>query len=91
MGDRLRVVTLPSYVTSQLGQLSLASLRGSLNRVAGNNVSSHRLWHVSFRTAMRHVCELLHFVYFTVLNFPVYREYCDRYVVRSSAGHGGGG
>jgi len=30
MGDRLRAGKPPRYVTSQLGQLSLASLRGRL-------------------------------------------------------------
>jgi len=33
LGDRLRAGIPARYVTSQLGQLSLASLRGSLNRV----------------------------------------------------------
>jgi len=63
MGDRLRA-TIPSrYITSQLGQLSLASLRGRLIeyqlrlggegrdchlcRVADNTVLSHAIWRVS--------------------------------------------
>ena len=33
MGDRLRAGITSRYVTNQVGQLSLASIRGSLNRV----------------------------------------------------------
>ena len=46
MGDRLRAGIPSRYVTSQLGQLSLASLPGSLNRVPasaggkGGNITS---------------------------------------------------
>jgi len=62
VGDRLRAGVPSRYVTSQLGQLSPASLPGSLNRVPalaggkGGNVSSagwqvcDPIWHVSSRS-----------------------------------------
>jgi len=65
MGDRLRVGIPSRYVTSQLGQLSLASLRGRLikcqhRRGKGGNITSARwqvtlwvpTWHVSFRSGV---------------------------------------
>ena len=64
MGDRLRAGIPSRYVTSQLGQLSLASLRGcligliSLRWGKGRNVTSagwqvtlcDPIWHVSSRS-----------------------------------------
>ena len=75
MGDRLRVGIPYRAVTSQLGQLSLASLRGRLIEYqlrlgTGGNVTSagwqvilcDRIWHVSSRTGEAS-CELLYSVY----------------------------
>jgi len=63
MGDRLRAGIPSRYVTSQLGQLSLASLRGRLIEYQlrcgwGGNVTSvgwqvtlsDPIWHVSSRS-----------------------------------------
>ena len=65
MGDRLRVGIPFRYVTSQLGQLSLASLRGRLIEYQrrwgkGGNVTSagwqvtlcDPMWHVSSRSGV---------------------------------------
>jgi len=65
MGDRLRVGIPSRYVTSQLGQLSLASLRGRLLSTSfglgeGGNVTSvgwqvtlcDPIWHVSSRSGV---------------------------------------
>ena len=88
MGDRLRVGIPYRVVTSQLGQLSLASLRGRLIEYQlgwgkGGNVTSagwqitlcDPIWHVSSRSgeASR---ELLYSVYFTFLLYFTRRK-CD--------------
>ena len=66
MGDRLRAGIPSRYLTSQLGQLSLASLRGRLIEYCsfgwgnGGNVSSagwqvtlcDPMWHASFRSGV---------------------------------------
>jgi len=63
MGDRLRAGIPSRYVTSQLGQLSLASFRGRLIEYhwgKGRNVTSvgwqvtlcDPIWHVSFGTGV---------------------------------------
>jgi len=65
MGDRLRAGMQSRYVTSQLGQLSLASLRGRLIEYSfgwgkGGNVTSagwqvtlcDPMWHVSSRSGV---------------------------------------
>jgi len=76
MGDRLRAGILSRYVTSQLGQLSFASLRGrfvsstSFGWGKGGNVTSvgwqvtlcDPIWHVSPRSGEA-CCELLYSVY----------------------------
>ena len=64
MGDRLRASIPSRYVTSQLGQLSLASLRGRLieyqlrlgvkagmSRLSGG-VQCDPIWHVSSRSGV---------------------------------------
>ena len=65
MGDRLRAGIPSRYVTSQLGQLSLASLRGRLIEYQlclddGGNV-------ISVPIAVWQPCELLYTRYFTLL------------------------
>ena len=76
MGDRLRAGTPSQYVTSQLGQLSLASLRGRIIEYQlqlgyrGGNVTSvgwqvtlyGPIWHVSSRNGEA-CCELLSYLY----------------------------
>jgi len=72
MGDRLRAGILYQVVTSQLGQLSLASLRGRFGWGKGGNVTSagwqvilcDPIWHVSSRSSEASR-ELLYSVYFT--------------------------
>jgi len=59
MGDRLRAGIPSRYVTSQLGQLSLASLRGRLSSTSfgwgkGGNVTSAG-WRVTLCDPVRHV------------------------------------
>ena len=79
MGDRLRADIPSRAVTSQLGQLSLASLRGRLIEYRfgwskGGNVTSagwqvtlcDAIWHVSSRSGEAS-CELLYSVYLTFL------------------------
>ena len=94
MGDRLRAGILSRYVTSQLGQLSLASLRGRLIEYQlrlgnGGNVTSagwqvilcDPIWHVSSRSgeASR---ELLYSVYFTLLLLTLQRaKICCRNII----------
>jgi len=57
MGDRLRAGIPSRHVTSQLGQLSLAYLRGLFNRVPGSVgsffiLSGDPMWHVSSRSGV---------------------------------------
>ena len=73
MGDRLRAGIPSRYVTSQLGQLSLASLRGRLIEYSfgwdkGRNVTSagwqitlcDPMWHVSSRSAVAALQTAIH-------------------------------
>ena len=74
MGDRLRAGIPFRYVTSQLGQLSLASLRGRLIEYTsfcwgkGGNVTSagwqvtlcDPLWHVSSRSGVATLRTAIH-------------------------------
>jgi len=73
MGDRLRAGIPSPYVTSQLGQLSLASLRSRLIEYQlrlgyGGNVTSagwqvtlcDPMWHVSFRSGMATLRTAIH-------------------------------
>jgi len=69
MGDRLRVGIPSRYVTSQLGQLSLASLRGRLiGWGKGGNVTSagwqvtlcDPIWHVSSRSGLATLRTAIH-------------------------------
>ena len=54
MGDRLRAGIPSRYVTSQLGQLSLASLRNRLIEYQGGNITSVG-WQVTLCDPIRHV------------------------------------
>ena len=82
MGDRLRAGIPYRVVTSQLGQLSLASLRGRLIEYQlgggkGGNVTSagwqailcDPIWHVSSRSgeASREMLYSVYFTFFTLL------------------------
>ena len=73
MGDRLRAGIPSWYVTSQLGQLSLASLRGRLIEYQlgwgkGGNVTSagwqvtlcDPMWHVSSRSCVATLQTAIH-------------------------------
>jgi len=73
MGDRLRAGIPSRYVTSQLGQLSLASLRGRLIEYSfgwdnGGNVTSagwqvtlcDPMWHVSSRSGVATLQTAIH-------------------------------
>ena len=73
MGDRLRAGIPSQYVTSQLGQLSLASLRGCLSSTSvswgkGENVTSagwqvtlcDPVWHVSSRSGVATLRTAIH-------------------------------
>ena len=51
MGDRLRAGIPSWYVTSQLGQLSLASLRGRLIEYQLRLTLCDPIWHVSSRSS----------------------------------------
>jgi len=81
MGDRLRAGILSRAVTSQLGQLSLASLRGRLIEYQlrwgeGGNVTSagwqiilcDPIWHVSSRIAVRLLANCYRLLRFTLPN-----------------------
>ena len=61
MGDRLRAGTPSRAVTSQLGQLSLASLWGRLIEYQ-QVILCDTIWHVSSRSGEAS-CELLYSVY----------------------------
>ena len=79
MGDRLRAGIPSRYVTSQLGQLSLASLRGRLIEYhfgwgKGGNVTSAEwqvtlcdpMWHVSSRSGVATLRTAIHLLHLMV-------------------------
>ena len=81
MGDRLRAGIPSRYVTSQLGQLSLASLRGRLIEyqlrlgVKGGNITSvgwqvtlcDPIWHVSSRSGVATLRTAIHLLLYLLL------------------------
>jgi len=82
VGDRLRAGIPSRYVTSQLGQLSLASLRGRLIeyqlRVGnGGNVTSagwlvtlcDPMWHVSSRSGVATLRTAIHLLFTYLLTY----------------------
>ena len=73
MGDRLWVGIPSRYVTSQLGQLSLASLRGRFGWVKGGNVTSagwqvalYGMWHVSSLSGVATLGTAIHLLVVTL-------------------------
>ena len=85
MGDCLRAGIPSRYVTSQLGQLSLASLRGRLIEYQlrlgkGGNVASagwqvtlcDPVWHVSSRSGVATLRPAIHLL----LTYPPHYEPC---------------
>ena len=68
MGDRLRAAIPSRYVTSQLGQLSIASLRGRLIeyhasagvRAGMSPLPGDPLWHVSSRSGVATLRTAIH-------------------------------
>jgi len=101
MGDRLRAGIPSRYVTSQLGQLSLASLWGRLIEYQirlgkGGNVTSagwqvtlcDPMWHVSTRSSVATLRTAIHLL-LTYLLALVGQDVHDLFclVVRRTAGH----
>jgi len=77
MGDRLRAGIPSRYVTSQLGQLSLASLRGRFGWGKGGNVTSagwqvtlcDPMWHVSSRSGVSTLRNAIHLLLTYLLTY----------------------
>jgi len=82
MGDRLRAGISSRYVTSQLGQLSLASLRGGLIEYQlrlgkGGNVTSagwqvtlcDPMWHVNSRSSVATLRTAIHLLLTYLLTY----------------------
>ena len=77
MGDRLRAGIPSRYVTSQLGQLSLASLRGRFGWGKGGNVTSvgwqatlcDPKWHVSSRSGVATLRNAIHLLLTYLLTY----------------------
>ena len=92
MGDRLRAGILSRYVTSQLGQLSLASLRGRLIEYQlrlgeGGNVTSagwqvtlcDPMWHVSSRSGVATLRTAIHLLLTYNRGSVLLRQRCDMF------------
>ena len=77
MGDRLRAGIPYRFVTSQLGQLSLASLRGRFRWGKGGNVTSagwqvtlcDPMWHVSSRSGVATLRTAIHLLLTYLLTY----------------------
>ena len=67
MGDRLRAGIPSRYLTSQLGQLSLASLRGRL--IEYQLLPGDHMWHVSSRSGVATLQTAIHLLLTYLLTY----------------------